>query len=252
MKSVLIAELSWQEFAAAMAQDDVVILPVGSTEEHGPQSPLGTDSYIAQGLAQEIGRKAGALVAPAIPVGNADSLMDFPGTISIGPDLLSALVVDVCENFIRHGARRFLFVNGHGGNNAALRFAGMELHQNHGVFVTSSEWWQMMPLISEYKSHDHGGKFETSMMMAIDESIVDLTKANTVQLERLTDGIHFDYGYFYRGAAIPLNLPTSRIAPNGNFGAPAEEANRELGDGMYAVYTDYCAALVDELRKIQL
>ncbi|MFP3090662.1 creatininase family protein [Treponema sp. TIM-1] len=249
-KSVLIEDLSWPEFAEAIALDDLIILPVGSTEEHGPQSPLGTDFFIADALARAIGKKADALVAPAIPIGNAQGLIDFPGTISIDPAILTDLVFEVCENFVRHGAGRFFFVNGHGGNNGALRHAATALYEKYGVFVASSEWWQLMPKISEYKAHDHGGKFETSMMMAIDESIVDLTKADTKQIEKLTDKITFDYGFFYRGAAVSLNLPTGEITPRGNFGAPSEEARREIGEGMFTIYTDYCAGIIREIRRI--
>jgi creatinine amidohydrolase len=244
--------MSWTEFASAIARDDVVILPVGSTEEHGPQNPLGTDYLIAKELAKQLGEATGALVAPAIPVGNAEGLTDFPGTISLDPALLQELVVNVCVGFIRHGAKRFFIVNGHGGNNAALRFAAMQLYEKHGVLVTSSEWWQLMPQISEFKAHDHGGKFETSMMLAIDESIVDMEKCNTVQIDRLTDGITFDYGFFFQGARLSLNLPTSMTAPSGNFGAPSEEAQKEIGEGMMKAYVDYCAGIVREMRGIHL
>ncbi|MDR3147732.1 MAG: creatininase family protein [Treponema sp.] len=251
-RSVLIEELSWPEFAARIAQDDVIILPVGSTEEHGPHAPLGTDYLIAAALAKGIGEKAKALVAPAIPIGNAEGLLDFPGTISIDPAVLQELVFEVCENYLRHGARRFLVVNGHGGNNAAIRQAAWDLQQRYGVFVASSEWWQVMPVISEYQAHDHGGKFETSMMMAIDEDTVDLSKADTVQMKQLTTGISFDYGYFFKGAAVSINLPTFAIAPNGNFGDRSEEARKDIGEGMFAVYTDYGAEMVREMRKIPL
>jgi creatinine amidohydrolase len=249
-KSVFIEDLTWPEFAEAIALDDIIILPVGSTEEHGPQSPLGTDYFIADALARGIGKKADALVAPAIPIGNAQGLLDFPGTISIDPAVLADLIFEVCENFIRHGAGRFFFVNGHGGNNGAIRHAASALYEKYGVFAASSEWWQLMPKISEYNAHDHGGKFETSMMMAINESIVDLTKADTKQLEKLTDHIIFDYGFFYHGASVFLNLPTSEITPRGNFGSPSEEARREIGEAMFEIYTDYCAGLIREIRTI--
>jgi creatinine amidohydrolase len=249
-KKVLIEELSWPEFAEAIALDDLIILPVGSTEEHGPQSPLGTDFYIARALARGIGEKAGALVAPAIPIGNAEGLLDFSGTISIDPGILQDLIFEVCENFIRHGARRFFIVNGHGGNNAALRYAAAELYERYGVFVAASEWWMVMPTISEFQAHDHGGKFETSMMMAIDEGTVDLAKADTQQITGLTGEIRFNYGFSYRGASIPLNLPTREITPRGNFGDPSEEARRDIGEGMFAAYVDYCTDLIREIRRI--
>ncbi|MDR1428660.1 MAG: creatininase family protein [Spirochaetaceae bacterium] len=249
-KTVLIEEMPWQDFARAIALDDTIIIPVGSTEEHGPQSPLGTDFFIARALARAIGEKSGAMVAPAIPIGNAEALLDFPGTISIDPAILGSLVYGICENFIRHGAGHFFFVNGHGGNTMALRHAASDLFAKYGVFISSSEWWVLMPKISRFNSHDHGGKFETSMMMAIDESLVDLTRADTKQIKKLTEGISFDYGFYYRGANITLNIPTPVITPNGNFGDPSEEAEKSLGLGMFEAYTDYCADLVKEIRSV--
>ncbi len=248
----LIEEMSWTEFAQAIVQDDVIILPIGSTEEHGPQAPLGTAHFIAKYLAERIGKLSGALVAPAIPIGNAEGLMDFPGTISIDPELLQQLVVDVCKNFIRHGAKRFFFVNGHGGNNAALRFAAMQLYEDHGAMVTCNEWWTLMPQISEFKAHDHGGKYETSMMLHIAPNTVDMSACDTQQIDRLTEEITFDYGFFYKGAKLQLNVPTGRIAKNGNFGTPSEEADGSLGEGVSATYAEYCAGIIHEMRGIHL
>jgi creatinine amidohydrolase len=247
-----IEEMTWPKFQEAIERDDLILLPVGSTEEHGPQSPLGTDDFIAQALARRIGEKAGALVAPGIPIGNASGLASFPGTISIDTEVLERLILEVCENYIRHSARRFLFVNGHGGNNVAIRAAARELFDRYGALGISSEWWMWMPKISQYQAHDHGGQYETSMMMAVNEQLVDLTKARTVQIERLTDEITFDYGFWYKGAPLSLNIPTRYITPTGNFGAPSELASREIGDGMFEAYTDYAAALADEMRRIDL
>jgi creatinine amidohydrolase len=252
MKHVLIEEMAWTEFEQAIKQDDLIILPVGSTEEHGPQSPLGTDFFIARALAKRIGELTDALVAPAIPIGNAEGLLSFAGTISIDTSVLSELILAVCEDFVRHGARRFFVVNGHGGNNAAIRFAAQELFARHGVLTTSSEWWQLMPMISRYNAHDHGGQYETSMMMAIDESLVDLSKANTQQITKLTENITFDYGFYYRGAPVALNVPTPAITPTGNFGTPSEAAERAIGDGMFEAYCDYCASQIQEFRQIEL
>ncbi|GHV26115.1 amidase [Clostridia bacterium] len=249
---VLIEQLTWPVFQQAIARDPLIIIPVGSTEEHGLHNPLGTDFYIARALAKALGERTGALVAPAIPIGNAEGLTDFPGTISIDPAILTELLLAVCGGFVQHGARRFFFVNGHGGNNAAIRIAAQDMYRSHGVFSIASEWWQWMPSISEYQAHDHGGQYETSMMMAVDERLVNLDKAHTVQLDKLTGGIAFDYGFQYRGVPIGINLPTPIITPNGNFGSPAEDASLEIGEGMFRAYIDYCAGLIDTLRAVSV
>jgi creatinine amidohydrolase len=249
-RSYILEELSWPEARDAFAADDLVIIPVGSTEEHGPQSPLGTDFYIARALAEEIGRKAKALVAPAIPIGNAQGLLDYAGTISIDPGLLTDLLYEIGSDLADNGARRLLFINGHGGNNSPIRVAADRLYWERDVFSVSSEWWQLMPQISPFNTHDHGGKSETSLMMLIDESIVDMTQAKTVQITQLTERIGFDYGFILEGAHIGISLPVSAYAANGNFGDPSEEANLKWGTDVFDFYTDYMAAFVEALRAV--
>lgn len=243
-------ELSWPEVTAALAVDDLVIVPVGSTEEHGPHNPLGTDWLLAQALANETGRKAEALVAPVVPVGNALYLTEFPGTLALDPELLADLIFDIGAGLAAHGARRLVFINGHGGNSAPIRMAANRLFWELGVFCTATEWWTLLPEVSPYNTHDHGGKSETSLMLHIHPGMVDMAQADTRQILTLTEKIGFDYGFTFRQIKIPLNLWLSSYAENGNYGDPAEEASAEYGEQLFNCYTDYMAAFVRELRQI--
>ena len=148
MKKVMVSEMSWIEFRDNMASNDLVIIPVGSIEEHGPHNPLGTDMIIAREAARAIGERACAPVAPVMPVGNARNLIGFPGTATIDPELLRQVMVQVCEAYIHHGAKRFLFINGHGGNTTTLKMVGADLYAKHGVISTQTEWWITLPQIS--------------------------------------------------------------------------------------------------------
>lgn len=99
----------------------LVLVPIGSTEQHGPHLPLSTDTVIAQAVAE---RAAGALpvpalTAPAIPYGASGEHADFPGTISIGHEALRALIIETVRS-LASWAGRVVFVNGHGGNAGAL------------------------------------------------------------------------------------------------------------------------------------
>ena len=248
----MIAEMSWTEFHDVMATNDLVVIPVGSIEQHGPHNPLGTDMLIARETAKAIGAKAGAPVAPVMPIGNARNLIGFPGTATIDPELLRQVMVQLCEAYIRHGARRFLFINGHGGNTSTLKNVAADLYAKHGVISTQTEWWITLPKISEYPCNDHGGKFETSMVMAIDAGLVNMKKARTVPRKNLTPELAFANGLEFRGVRLPCNVPLDRLTPLGNYGAPAEEADAKMGRIMFDIYVDYCVGLAEELRKIVL
>jgi creatinine amidohydrolase len=252
LKKVMLTDMSWYEFRDAMSSNDLVIIPVGSVEEHGQHNPLGADLIIARAAANAIGERVNAPVAPVMPIGNARNLMGFPGTASIDPELLRQVMVQVCEAYIMHGAKRFLFINGHGGNTAALKMVAADLYAKHGAIATQTEWWTILKQISEYPCNDHGGYYETSMVMAVDENLVDMSKAKTVPRKNLTSELIFKNGLEFRGVGVPVPVTLDKLTPVGNYGAEAEKANVEMGRKMFEVYVDYCAGLAEELRKIVL
>lgn len=252
VKKVMLNEMSWTEFNAAMAKDDLIIFPVGSMEEHGPHNPLGTDFMVAEATARAIGERTGAVVAPVMPIGNADNLMEFPGTASIDYELLKDVLVQSCENLIRHGAKKFLFINGHGGNTSTIKMVSAELFAKHKIMSTQTEWWVILPQISDIQCNDHGGKHETSVMLYLNENIVDMSKANTVERKNFTEEIAFDRQLKYKGAKLNLGFTLDAVTEVGNYGARAEEATKEFGERIVNTYVDYCVELVEELRKVTL
>jgi len=252
MKKVLIEEMSWVEFRSAMTDNDLIIFPVGSIEEHGPHNPLGTDYIIAKKAAYDIGMKVDAPVAPVMPIGNASNLMGFPGTVTLDPELLRNVLLQVCEGFIKQGAKRFLFINGHGGNTSTIKIVSNDLYEKYKVFSTQTEWWLILKQMSEFPCNDHGGKHETSMVMVLDDSLVDMGKANTVKRKNLTEKLIYEDGLTLNGVNLPSSFSLDKVTSVGNFGARAEEASKELGEKMYETYINYCCELAEEIRKIPM
>jgi len=121
MTKTLLEEMSWPEAESAFAEGRVVLVPVGSTEQHGPHLPLGTDSFTAQALAARAGRRTGALVTPTLPFGYAEYHTDFAGTLSLSNETYTRVLIELVDRLVRYGATHILFVNGHGGNAFALR-----------------------------------------------------------------------------------------------------------------------------------
>ena len=119
---------TWPKVESYLQDSKGLIFPVGSTEQHGPSGAIGTDAICAEVVAKGVGEKTGALVGPTISVGMALHHASFPGTISLRPATLIALVRDYINCLAREGFERFFFINGHGGNMATLKAAFAETY----------------------------------------------------------------------------------------------------------------------------
>lgn len=248
MKKVLIEEMSWSEFKDAMTETDLVVIPVGSLEEHGRHNPLGVDMLVAAWCAERIGRKANALVAPVMPYGYAASISGFAGTVTLDPELLRRVYFSYAESYIKHSAKRFLWINGHGGNVATLDIVAGDLYDRYGAISTHTEWWTTLAQINpNWPCDDHGGYFETSVQMAVNADIVDMSKAQAAPTFNLTEKITANV---YRGVRVDIPIPLHKQQMIGNKGRPPAGANAELGQAMLQAYIDYNVGLANELRKI--
>lgn len=119
---------TWPEVEARLARSTGIIVPIGSTEQHGPNGLIGTDAICPEVVAEGAAERMDALVAPTISIGMAQHHLAFPGTISLRPATLIAVVRDVVQSLARHGFREIYFLNGHGGNVATVQAAFAQYH----------------------------------------------------------------------------------------------------------------------------
>lgn len=119
---------SWPEVESYLQHCKGVILPLGSTEQHGPTGAIGTDALTAEAVALEVGRRTGVLVTPTQAFGMAEHHLGFPGTVSLQPSTLLAVLRDVVLSLAGHGFERVFVINGHGGNIATARAAFAEAY----------------------------------------------------------------------------------------------------------------------------
>ncbi|WP_439817766.1 creatininase family protein [Zavarzinia sp. CC-PAN008] len=124
---------TWPDVEAYLRTRRGVIVPIGSTEQHGPNGMIGTDAICPETIARGVSERGGVLVAPTLPIGMAQHHMSFPGSITLRPSTLIALVQDVLTSLARHGFTRFYFLNGHGGNVATLTAAFSEFYAGHSL-----------------------------------------------------------------------------------------------------------------------
>ncbi|NJM95530.1 MAG: creatininase family protein [Acaryochloridaceae cyanobacterium CSU_5_19] len=119
---------TWPEVELYLQQSVGIILPIGSTEQHGPTGLIGTDAICAEVIAKGVGEQVQALVGPTINVGMALHHTEFPGSMSLRPATLILVIRDYLVSLTRAGFRRFFFINGHGGNVATLKAAFSEIY----------------------------------------------------------------------------------------------------------------------------
>jgi creatinine amidohydrolase len=120
---------TWLEVETYLQRSQGLILPIGSTEQHGPTGLIGTDAICAEAIAKGVGEATQALVAPTINVGMALHHTAFPGSISLRPSTLILVIRDYLVSLTRAGFTKFFFINGHGGNMATLKAAFSEVYE---------------------------------------------------------------------------------------------------------------------------
>ena len=131
--AIRLALRSWPEVESYLQGCKGVIIPLGSTEQHGPTGAIGTDALTAEAVALEVGRRTGVLVTPAQAFGMAEHHLGFAGTMSLQPATLLAVLHDLVLSLGRHGFERVFVINGHGGNIATAKAA---FAQAHGTATT--------------------------------------------------------------------------------------------------------------------
>ncbi len=168
---------------------DKAVLAVGSTEYHGEHLPYGTDTLVAEHLAEAVaGRVEGLLMLPPLPFGMSEHYASFPLAITLTTVTLMRVLREVFDSLLRHGLTRLLIVNGHDGNIAAIEAATREYRVEHPEFKIAvlEAWWETAgELVPEgtfevWGGLGHGGEGETSMMLRVAPGLVDMAKARGV------------------------------------------------------------------------
>jgi creatinine amidohydrolase len=194
--SVLMSELSWPEWQARVAANTPVLLPVGSTEQHGPHLPLGVDVVLPTAVCERVARELGAIVAPTISYGyksqpRSGGGQDFPGTTSLNLSTMVLVVRDIIHDLGLHGVRRLAVINGHYENTPAI-VEGIDLAMRElkrdgigTMSVVRLDYWdfvrrqtldRLFPDGFPGIDLEHASLLETSLMLLVRPDLVEMAK----------------------------------------------------------------------------
>ena len=149
--------LTWPEINEAVRQRKVVVLPVGSVEQHGHHLPLDVDVRLAGSVCAAAGAASpeDMLVLPPVSYGYCHHVMDFPGTITVQPTTFVNLLLDITRSVAYHGFKRIVIVNGHGSNHPLVEQAGRQTNLQTDALCCTLSWWQ---LVADYWNERCGSR----------------------------------------------------------------------------------------------
>ncbi|MGA9399347.1 creatininase family protein [Haladaptatus sp.] len=240
-----LADQAWPDLGNYVAEESVAVVPLGSTEQHGPHLPLATDHLIAEALAREAADRAGYLCTPTINIGVSTHHMQFHGTMSVDPPQFRDYVESFSRNLTYHGIDRIVYVNAHGGNMEHLREVGRRLRRDEAAYAVEWMWDESIPdLVSDIFEYNgpHGGPKETAMIMHIAPELVHedrLEEARDTGLRDLRDGTPTIHGARNFYDAIDNS-------ENGVFGDQTD-ATPEKGAEIFEAATEQLVQLLDWL-----
>ena len=204
-----LSNLTWPHAEDYFRTHDTVLIGVGSIECHGRHMPLGTDTLIPDFLIDQIETKSDVLICPTIPYGAAESLCDYPGTVDLGTELLYQVLSRICDCLFQHGARRFVILNGHGGNNKVIDRVGYDIQRKGGI-LAELNWWLMAWDMDPAWKGGHGGGEETAAILGIDPSLVDRSEVPGPM--KLHDVYALSQSHLHEYKGVTVNIP--RLTPS--------------------------------------
>lgn len=241
---------TWPEVEARLLRSRGIVVPIGSTEQHGPTGLIGTDAICAEVVARGVGEAADALVAPTIAVGMAAHHMAFPGSMTLRPSTLIAVVRDCALSLAEHGFERILFVNGHGGNVATLRAAFYEIYEElrstrgaaaPDLRLRLVSWWENEPVqrLSRELYGEAEGSHATPSEIALTQHVhPGAIKSAPLDPQRAPRGGFLDHRDFRR------RFPDGRIGSDPSLARP-EHGARLLDAAVAAIARGWAEFLAE-------
>jgi creatinine amidohydrolase len=266
-----ISYLAWPDIQAFLKRSDLILIPMGSCEQHGAHLPVGMDYIYPEEVARRAAEKANVLYTPTIWMGYSPQHLrgagEGMGTISVRPETLGAILYDVARSLIHQGFSKLVFVNGHGSNAKIIDPILRRIRDHTGALVAfykpyAERYIGMLKDLLENPPEDtpgwHASEFETSLMMAMRPDLVRMDRAvhtragrpswlpeSFVKLDGAPDVEFQGYQYF----AFPMDH--EEWTPSGVIGNPLT-ATAEKGEVAIQRFADHLVDAIREFEKVQV
>ncbi|MBI4429863.1 MAG: creatininase family protein [Ignavibacteriales bacterium] len=229
---------------------EVAILPIGSTEAHGPHVPYGSDAFHSTAIAERVcqrawARKSRPILLPTIPYGVQGNTMGFPLAMNVSQHLLDSIVIDITASLEHYRILKLVLINGHGGNDfkPLLR----SLYGRTKVFVSLVDWWKVgQDKVKEIfeNSGEHADELETSVGLAL--------FGDLIHLERTKDGAtrKSRFEAINRGW-VSITRPWHLVTKDSTYGDP-RKASKEKGEAYLRIVVDRISDYLVELAKSRM
>jgi creatinine amidohydrolase len=254
-KTVFLGEMTNPEIEQHLAQrgdQSLVLIPIGSFEQHGPHGPVETDTFVPTEVCRRAALEMGAVVAPPVPYGLSYPHKGFTGVVYLRMSTFAALVEDLCTQFATMGFKRIVFVNGHYDNTYAIAYACASAgeHLPEGVRAYPINYWDGLTHeeVGQYMGMEeglHANKGETSAVMAINPDYVDLEHA-TAEMPPFPEvgnvgAVHTAFFFASPGSVY-------RATHSGAWG-DGREATAEFGEGYLKAVTAGVVRVLDDIAR---
>jgi creatinine amidohydrolase len=250
--TVFLGEMTDPEVRAALGRTQTIIVPTGSTEQHGPHGPLLTDALIPTEVARRVAERIGALVGPPINYALSYPHVGFTGVVHIRVATFMSLIEDLCASYASIGFTRIVFLNGHYDNTYAIAYACATAAERMpaGVRAFPINYWDGMTAAEAGEFFGpttglHANRGETSAVMAIDPRLVDLDAANAElpPFPEVTNQAPVHTAFFFSSPGS-----VHRASASGTWG-DAREASVEYGRRYLDVVTDATERVLDDIER---
>jgi len=237
-----LANEAWPDLGSYFESESLALVPLGSTEQHGPHLPEGTDHLIAEALAMEAADRTGYLCTPTVTVGVSPHHRQFHGTMWVDPTAFRDYVESLTRNLTYHGIDRVVYVNAHGGNVEHLREVGRRLRDDGTAYAIEWMWNDSIPeLVDDLfeQNGPHGGPKETAMIMHVagelvrEDRLEQARDQGAVDLDDAETRVHGARTYY----------DSIENSDNGVFGDQTD-ATPEKGERLFEAATEQLTALI--------
>jgi len=235
-----------------LEENDVVLVPVGSTEQHGRHLPLDNDAFSAFSIAERVGEKTGVVYTPVMPYGYSKHHMHFRGTITLESQTLVRVYKEICNSLLQHGFRKIVIMNGHGGNTYWINQAQAEIYHETGVRIyslmifNSTKGFGTEALgIVEQRGGGHACEMETSFSAYLGQRVKEEAISDWSEPRSWSE---FTRKYKDKVSTARMFDEETEI---GSLGEPSKYS-LEKGETLVNAVVEEIAGFVEDLKRLSL